>query len=190
MMGSKELVDFFFEAGFLKSVPRSGWFFLGKNNPESVAEHSFRTALIGYVIAKKEGADADLVMKICLFHDFHETRLGDFNMVNKRYMEPGEAEKKSFSEALDPLDEEIKSELIKLHSDFEGDSFEAMIAKDADFLECAVQAKEYFDQGSEMAWGWIKNAESKLKTNTAKEIFESLLSSSSFKWWEDLKKTD
>ncbi|MGM5481989.1 MAG: HD domain-containing protein, partial [Nanobdellota archaeon] len=81
-MVCKDLLGFFHEAGFLKSVPRSGWHFIGNKNPESVAEHSFRTTIIGYFLAKQEGADANTVVKICLFHDLSETRLGDFNKVN------------------------------------------------------------------------------------------------------------
>ncbi|MBF0384955.1 MAG: HD domain-containing protein, partial [Candidatus Omnitrophica bacterium] len=39
-------VNLFAEAGLLKRVKRSGWWVAGIKDPESVAEHSFRCAVI------------------------------------------------------------------------------------------------------------------------------------------------
>ncbi|MEW9510166.1 HD domain-containing protein [Streptomyces bacillaris] len=50
---------FLYEAGTLKHARRTGWWMAGVRDPESVAEHSWRTALIATIIAKLEGADAD-----------------------------------------------------------------------------------------------------------------------------------
>ena len=41
------MTDFFHEAGMLRHTPRSGYAFLG-SGAENVAEHSFRTAVMGY----------------------------------------------------------------------------------------------------------------------------------------------
>lgn len=43
--------------GVLKRVARTGWWFAGNKQPESVAEHSFRVGVIGSVLAMMEGAD-------------------------------------------------------------------------------------------------------------------------------------
>ena len=53
----QRLTDFLNEVGMLRHTPRSGYKFLGSGQ-ETVAEHSHRTAVIGYVLAKKTGADA------------------------------------------------------------------------------------------------------------------------------------
>jgi putative hydrolase of HD superfamily len=53
-MRDRQLLNFISEAGMLKRVKRSGWWVLGIKDSESVAEHSFRCAVIGYVIAKEE----------------------------------------------------------------------------------------------------------------------------------------
>ena len=37
---------FLFEMGHLKNLPRAGWLLLGIPQPESVAEHSFRVAIV------------------------------------------------------------------------------------------------------------------------------------------------
>ena len=47
----KNLANFFFEVGMLKRTPRTGFQFLGSGT-ESVAEHIFRTAIIGYTLAR------------------------------------------------------------------------------------------------------------------------------------------
>lgn len=74
----QRLTDFLNEVGMLRHTPRSGYKFLGSGQ-ETVAEHSHRTAVIGYVLAKKTGADAARTVMLCLFHDLPEARTGDFN---------------------------------------------------------------------------------------------------------------
>ena len=87
----EELVHFLFETGHLKNVDRSGWWLLGNKNPESVAEHSFRCTILGYVLAKLEGVDASKVIMMCLFHDVHETRTNDLHKVVQKYINLEEA---------------------------------------------------------------------------------------------------
>ena len=77
----KDIVNFFFETGMLKHVKRSGWWLINIKDPENIAEHSFRTAVIGYFLAKIEKVDADKVLKMCLFHDLHESRINDLHKV-------------------------------------------------------------------------------------------------------------
>ena len=47
---TKKVVKFIAEIGMLKNLRRSGWAVVGVKNGESVAEHSFRAAVIGYII--------------------------------------------------------------------------------------------------------------------------------------------
>ena len=51
------VLNFFAEAGLLKRVRRSGWWVAGIDDPESVADHSFRTAVIGFHMAYLEKVD-------------------------------------------------------------------------------------------------------------------------------------
>ena len=63
---------------------------LGASGPE-MAEHIFRTSLIGYTLAQlDEEADAGRVVLLCLFHDIPEARTGDLNYVNKKYVKVDE----------------------------------------------------------------------------------------------------
>ena len=71
------LTNFLYEMGLLKRYKRAGWLIAGVDNPESIAEHSFRTAIIGFLLAVMEGADPAKTAALCLFHDTQETRIGD-----------------------------------------------------------------------------------------------------------------
>ena len=78
------LADFCNEVGMLRHTPRNGYAFLGSGR-ENVAEHSYRVSVLGYALARLAGADPARVAFLCLFHDLHEARTGDFNYVNHRY---------------------------------------------------------------------------------------------------------
>jgi hypothetical protein len=55
--GAAGAMSYLFEVGVLKRAARTGWWFMGEKNPETVAEHSFRTSIVGTVLAAMEGAD-------------------------------------------------------------------------------------------------------------------------------------
>jgi Predicted hydrolases of HD superfamily len=79
------LALFCFEAGMLKKMRRTGYPFLGSGG-ESIADHCFRAALIGFHLALgQEGVDAGRVALMLMHHDLPEARTGDFNYMHKRY---------------------------------------------------------------------------------------------------------
>lgn len=61
------------------------------------------------------------------------------------------------------------------------------VARDADYLEQAITAKEYFDIGYKSAWNWIERVEKVLKTPSAKELCGLLKKTDSASWWNGLK---
>ena len=100
---TKSLVEFIFEAGLLKRVPRSGWSVLGIAQPESVADHSFRCAVIGYLLAHQEGVSVERTVLMTLFNDIHESRITDLHKMAQRYIDAEPAEDASHTEQIDPL---------------------------------------------------------------------------------------
>ena len=58
--------------GQLKRVKRSGWWLAGITDTESVAELSFRTTMLGYILPLLEGANPLKTAVMCLFHDTNE----------------------------------------------------------------------------------------------------------------------
>ncbi len=76
------LARFLHRVGRLKTVPRTGW--LDRGLPaaavESVADHSFRTALLAWFAARAAAdpaLDPDRVLKLALVHDLAEALTGD-----------------------------------------------------------------------------------------------------------------
>ncbi len=184
------LPKIFLEAGQLKRLKRSGWLLAGIKDPETVAEHSHRAALMGFLLAEKMGLDAEKVLKMLVFHDLAETRIGDGHRVYDRYM--GEARKKGEREVIRDQSElmgEFGKKYVDLMTEFnEGESAEAVLARDVDKLECAIQAKEYLDIGYSRCEDWLNNIGKRLKTKECKEIFGELQKGNSYSWWNGLKK--
>lgn len=177
----KRIANFLFEAGMLKRTPRTGFQFLG-TGAESVAEHIFRAVYIGYVLGhlSPEPVDRDKLIKICLFHDLPEARTGDLNYVNKKYVKADE--EKAVNDLADTLP--FGSEIRDLIFEFmKGESVEAKLAYDADQLEMIVALKEHKDLGSTYAQEWLEFALKRLKTDTARELAETILETDSSLWW-------
>src|SRR5690606_8635035 len=66
------------EAAFrLKDEPRGGWVLRGVRDPESVADHSWGTALLCALYAEEAGVDTGGAVKMALVHDLAEAETGD-----------------------------------------------------------------------------------------------------------------
>lgn len=61
----------------LKHLPRTGWVDRGVEQPESVAAHSWRLALVAWLMAERLGLDAGRAMRLALVHDLPEAITGD-----------------------------------------------------------------------------------------------------------------
>lgn len=186
----KDIAKFVYEIGQLKRVKRSGWWVAGIDNPESIAEHSFRTAILGYILAHLEGASPTKTAIMCLFHDTAEARVNDIHRVGRRYANWEGVEQQAFSEQISRLPQPLAQELASLMSDLEdGESPEAQVARDADLLECLIQAREYQARGYDDVLDWINNCQSALSTESARKMAEECLRLEPREWWQGLKLT-
>ena len=61
----------------LKHIPRTGWVDRGVEDPESVAAHSWRLALLAWLLADRLHLDAGRAMRLALVHDLPEALTGD-----------------------------------------------------------------------------------------------------------------
>ena len=184
-MEINDVLDFIAEAGTLKKVKRSGWWMVGAANVESVADHSYRCAVVGYLLARMEGVDPLPVLMMSIFGDLPEARINDLHKVSSRYLDGRKAEKESFTDQIEKLDDEMRNELQAYRNDYDDQgSKESIVARDADILECIIQAKEYADTGSIKAVKFLNKAPDHLKTESAKRIWTDLLEWDSTDWWE------
>jgi putative hydrolase of HD superfamily len=176
----RDSVNFLFEVGILKKIPRSGYQFLGTGR-ESVAEHSFRVAVIAYVLAKNEPkADIQKLVLMSLFHDFHEARTGDHNYVNKKYVTVNEDDAvNDFAKKL-PYGEEI----VSLFDEFNRrETLEARLSQDADQLDFILELKRQQDLGNLSAAEWLRYSVKRLTTDLAKQMAREIIATDSSDWW-------
>ena len=145
----KKILKVFLTLQWAKELPRQGFIAMGfkRNEADSVAAHSFSTALLAYFLARqlqKEGTkvDADKVLKMGLVHDIGETIVGDVGtfvkgMAGGVFKNIEEEGVKALVEGLDSEDE-----IIKLVSEYNGrNTLEARVVKVADNLDALAQAK-------------------------------------------------
>lgn len=175
----QRLADLFQEAGMLRKVARSGFAFLGSGG-ESVAEHSYRASIIGFALAKLTGADPARTVFMCLFHDLHEARTGDFNYVNHRYNTC--ASRKALEDA--SAGTGLEQEILGAFDEFEArDTLEAKIAKDADQLDLICNLQEELAKGNETAKNWLDSALQRLQLPESRELAEAILKTDPNNWW-------
>jgi putative hydrolase of HD superfamily len=176
----KEIANLLFEAKLLKEVPRSGYQFLGCGR-ESVAEHSFSTAFIAYVMSQLEpDVDALKLISMCLIHDLTESRIGDLNTVHKKYVTADED--KAIGDVTAKLT--FGSLMADAINEFRcGESKEARLAHDADQLALILELKDLIDVGFAPPKTWIQNVIGRLKTVTGKEIAAAVMKTGRDEWW-------
>ncbi|EET90570.1 MAG: HD domain-containing protein [Candidatus Micrarchaeales archaeon] len=71
------ILQFMLRADRLKDVDRAGWIIAKVKNPEHDGDHSYGTAVLSYLIAKKMRLDAERCAVMGLFHDINEAITGD-----------------------------------------------------------------------------------------------------------------
>ena len=76
-MKPEDLLELMGFVGKLKELERTGWAMRGVKRPESVADHSFGTAILSMILAKDEGLDVGKAAMMALVHDLPEAVVGD-----------------------------------------------------------------------------------------------------------------
>lgn len=181
----QSIVHLLNEVAMLGRTPRSGFAFLGTGR-QSVAEHTYIVAMVGFALAKQMNKPIDYykLLMLCLVHDLPEARTGDLNYVNKRYVfadEPKATEHIRKSSALG-------SELATFIDEFrEEKSLESTIAHDADQLEMILVLKKEFDTGNPRAIDWLDIVAKRLKTDEAKKMAAEVRRTPFDAWWLENK---
>ena len=177
------VANFLFESGTLKNARRTGWWMAGVRDPESVAEHAWRTSLIASVIAQLEGADPARAALMAVWHDSQESRTGDVNHLGKKYMGKEVSPEEVTADQVAGMPEVLAKAVQAVVAEYEArESPEAICARDADKLECLLQGLEYRTQGYGEVQRWIDNSRGRLVTDTAQQLADELLATGSLTW--------
>lgn len=178
----KDWLELLLKAGELKRIEREGWKRVGIENPESVADHSFRAAFLALILGEKFALDSSRLIKLLLIHDLAEVETGD--LTPRDYdseKEKFEMEKKAVESIFNRFGDE--TDIVKLWKEFEiGDSQEAKIARDIDKLEMVIQAIEYEEEyPTKDLSEFILEGKKKIESTEIKEILHELTESSNYK---------
>lgn len=140
-MNAEKLLEILHVAERLKDTPRHCYTSGGRR--ESVAEHSWRIALMAYLVRDEfPDADMDKVILMCLIHDLGEAFTGDI----PTFLKTGEDEKKEeelLTRWVQSFPEPFRSDMLSLYKEMaDRTTLEARISKAMDSLEAVIQHNE------------------------------------------------
>lgn len=184
----REISRFIFELGQLRQEARHGWLRIDET-PESVAEHTQRAACLGYLLAHCEGfEDPNLVATMILFHDMHEVRTGDTDLVQKRYSQVDE--QSAACEQSDGLGAAGETILQMWREVDERATRAGVIAKDAEVLEMAFTARELVVRGNPDAQKWIDSSIARIETKSGQQLLAIVNDFDPCEWWKRIWQLD
>jgi 5'-deoxynucleotidase YfbR-like HD superfamily hydrolase len=184
----RDTTGFLYEIGLLKRYKRTGWSQVGVPLPESVADHSFRVCVIASVLAAMEGANSQRAAFLALWHDSQETRTTDLPHLTKNYVSAAANEQVTWDQVA-PLPPSVAGMISTAVAEYEAaETQEARCARDADKLECLLQAREYQEQGHTNVQPWIDSSLAALTTASAKQLAHEAMAQNSLDWLERAKR--
>lgn len=183
------VLNFLLEVEKLKRIQRTGWIWRGVKNSESIAQHTFRMALMNWLLARKASPSFNLekVIKSSLVHDLCEVYLGDITPYwgllpkdprakrealkkwirltkekkEKRAERKEKREKIALEKLVKSLPSTLKKEIMNVWLDYEGHTLpEGRFVKQGDKVETLIQAIEYFGiKPDSLAQAWWEEVE-------------------------------
>jgi len=196
---ASELLRFVRAIGRLKTLRRQGWIDRGVREPESVADHSFRLALMAWVLAQRRpDLDATRAMLLALVHDAAEAIAGDrtpFDAALQAGAEPAvlfrqrpvydpeaearktAAERAALRELAALLPAPVGERLIETWEEYEAAlTAEARFVRQLDKLETVLQALEYRERQPDLIIdSFILGALDEVTDRSLRELLEQAL---------------
>ena len=138
---ARQFTDFLNRVEKLKSVRRHC--VTADGEPETVAAHTWRTALMAYLLKDELGdIDIDRVIRMCLIHDIGEAVTGDIPTFEKNGGHE-RTERQAVEDLLGGLPGALAEELKALFAEMEAlETKEAKVYKALDRLEAVISHKE------------------------------------------------
>ena len=172
------MIELSFEFAQLKNLYRQGWLKRGipKLRCESVADHSFSVALLGYVIAEEHRRDLDSnrIMKMGLFHEIGEIYAGDITPSDGINLEDKSAREYAAVQKVIPSPSFQK--YLQVWKEFEDQKTpEARFVGQIDRLEMALQANLYERIGFTGLDEFFPYVQERISSPELKAIFDDLI---------------
>jgi putative hydrolase of HD superfamily len=172
------LFDFFYLASELKRVPRKGWISkVGIEHPESVADHSYATAIMAMVFSDSQKLDTGKILKMALLHDLAESITGDFmpEEISKENKKISELD--AMKEILSKLPNNLADEYDKVWQEYtQAITKESILLHEIDKLEMAIQAAKYSSEGfsNEKLSLFLDSAKKEIKSKELLDVLDTL----------------
>lgn len=185
-------LDFILKAASLKDTDREGWVLRGVEDYESVADHSWSTALLCLTYhSEVDGISLEKTLKIAIIHDIAELETGDFAQrihEEERGFSQDEKQVKE-QEAIQNLSSLTGNlELESLWEEYEHRStLEAKFVSDMSLIDQCLQAVVYekgdrYDPNEmnenfknfDYLMEFFATAEDRLQTDISKKLFYEL----------------
>ncbi len=164
-MNDSELISIFLETGKLKRLIRTGWLRHHIKEPESVADHSFRTIFMAMVLGDILDVDFQKLIRMAVLHDMAEIKVGDITPhsgISRK--EKRKMEEEGLRKILGGIPN--VNSYIELWLEYEAqESKEAKMLREIDKLEMALTALEYQRMSPEKdLTEFIKEADDHIKS--------------------------
>lgn len=140
-METNELLEILVQAGKLNQSKRHC--FVEKDRQESVADHSYRVALMAFLLKNNfTDVDTSKVIEMCLIHDLGESFTGDIPTFEKK-QEDGKKESQLMVDWISTFSEPTRSQWLALWQEMEAqESLEAKLYKALDKCEAIISHNE------------------------------------------------
>ena len=174
------MIEKFFEKVLeLKNVPRQGWKEkVNITNPESVADHSYSTAVISMILSDIEGLNSEKIIKMALLHDLAESIIGDITPEHITNNEKIVKENQAMKSILKNLPSNSAKLYFEIWNEYQNNSSqESKLLHDIDKLEMAFQAKFYQEKGiaKEKLVSFYNTAKKEIKNKNLRDMLSNII---------------
>ena len=162
----------------LKQVPRRGWELRQIQHPESVADHSWGTALLCLLFAEEEGVDPGAAAQLAVMHDLTEVITGDIVVHSPQHQEMTPAQKHLHEcQALADLcrDAPLSRAARHWHAFEDQETPVARFVRDMDLVEMCLQALIYQSDQKLRPVEFFTSAEARIQTATGRRLLKRIL---------------
>jgi putative hydrolase of HD superfamily len=183
----KAIFKFLIEIGKLRKIKRKGITFYGVKKPARTSDHTFRMAMMVWLLSQEKKLDLLKALKMALVHDVSKVLTGDITPYDgllpkdkkereefvkrwrrlpmkekeKRYFEKFHKEYQAIKKLTEKLPEKLKKEILKVWLDYhQGKSKEAKFVFQIDMVENLLEAFEHWKENKNFpTQPWWQHAE-------------------------------